>query len=83
MLLALILAVLLANGLIDRNIIFGNAKARFMPQHLMIKYLTCQGTGDLETGKAWRLVRRPSDMVCILTSRAILRQGLNFVERVF
>jgi len=26
------------------------------------------GTGDLETGKAWRLVRRPSDMVCIVPS---------------
>lgn len=51
MLLALILAVLLANGLIDRNIIFGNAKARFMPQHLMIKYLTCQGLVTSRLGK--------------------------------
>ena len=23
------------------------------------------GAGDLDAGRAWRMVRRPSDMVCI------------------
>jgi len=40
-----------ADGIIDRNIMFGNVKAQSMLQHLMIKYLICQGLVTLRQGK--------------------------------
>lgn len=46
-----ILSFFSADGIIDRNIMFGNVKAQSMLQHLMIKYLICQGLVTLRQGK--------------------------------